>query len=102
VFENRVLKRIFGPKKEEIRGEWKRPHNEELYNLYSLPNIIRVIKSRRMRWTEILALKEERRSAYRVLVEKTEGKRQLGKPSRRWEDNIEMDLQEVGWGYEMN
>jgi len=86
------------PKTDEIRGEWKRPRNELLYNLYSSPNIIRVTKSRRMRWTENLALKEERRFSYRVLVEKTEGKRQLGKSRCRWEDNIKMDLQEVGWG----
>jgi hypothetical protein len=93
-----VLRRIFGPKRDEIRGEWRRQH-EELYNPYSLPNIIRVTKSRTMRWLENLAFMETRKAVWRVLVEKTEGKRQLGRPRRRWEDNIKMDIQEVGWGY---
>jgi hypothetical protein len=95
VFENKVLRRIFGPKKDEVLGEWKRLHNKELYALYSSPNI-RVIKSRRLRWAGHVA-RMERRGAYRDLVEKPEGRRPLGRPRRRWEDNIKMDLREVGW-----
>jgi hypothetical protein len=96
VFENRVLRRVFGPKKEEVTGEWRRLHNEELSDLYSLPNIVRVVKSRRMRWAGHVARMEEGRGVYRVLVGKPEGRRPLGRPRRRWEDNIKMDLQEVG------
>jgi len=97
VFENRVFMRIFGPKRDEVTGEWRKLHNEELNVLFSLPNIEREIKSR-MRWAEHVARMEERRGVYRVLVGKPEGKRQLGRPRRRWEDNIKMDLQEVGCG----
>jgi hypothetical protein len=97
VFENRVLRRIFGPKGDEVAGEWRRLHNEEL-KLYSAPNIIRVIKSRRMRWVGYVARMGEERGAYRVLVGRPEGRRPLGRPRRRWEYNIKMDLQEVGWG----
>jgi hypothetical protein len=97
VFENRVLRRILGPKRDEVRGEWRRPHNKELYALYS-PNIIRVMKSRRLRWAGHVACMGERRGAYRALVGKPEVRRPLGRPRRRWEDNIKMDLQEVGWG----
>jgi hypothetical protein len=97
VFENRVLRRIFGPKRDEVTGEWRRLHNIELYALYS-PNIIRVIKSRRLRWAGHVARMGERRCAYRVLAGKPEGRRPLGRPRRRWEDNIKMDLREVGWG----
>jgi hypothetical protein len=97
-FENRVLRRIFGPKRDEVTGEWRRRHNNELYALYSSPNIIRVIKSRRLRWAVHVARMGERRSAYRALVGKPEGTRPLGRPRHRWEDNIKMDLQEVGWG----
>jgi hypothetical protein len=93
VFENRVLRRIFGPKRDEVIGEWRRLHNEEFNDLYSSPTIIRVIKSRRMRWAGHVA-----RGAYRVLVGRPEGRRPLGRPRSRWEDNIKMDLQEVGWG----
>jgi hypothetical protein len=96
-FENRVLRRIFGPKSEEVTGEWTKLHNGELNFLYSSPNIVRVIKSRRMRWVRQEAGMRERRGAYRVLVGKTEGKRPLGRPRRRWQDNIKMDLQRVGW-----
>ena len=100
VFENGVLRRIFGPKRDEVMGEWRKLHNEELKGLYSLPNIVRVIKSRRMRWAGHVACMGEGRGVYRVLVGKPEGKRPLGRPRSRWEDNIRMDLQEVGLGYE--
>jgi hypothetical protein len=100
VFENRVLRRTFGPKRNEVIGEWRKLHNEELNDLYSSPNIVRVIKSRRMRWGGggHVAGMWERRGVYRFLVEKPEGKRPLGGPRRRWEDNIKTDLQEVGCG----
>jgi hypothetical protein len=96
VFENRVLRRIFGPKRDEVMGEWRKLHNEELNDLYSLPNLVRVIKSRRMRWAGHVARMGAGRGVYRVLVGKPEGKRPMGRPRRRWEDNIRMDLQEVG------
>jgi len=99
VFENMVLRRIFGPRGYEGRGEWRRLHNEELNDLYSSPNIVRVIKSRRMRWVGHVARMGEERGVYRVLVGKPEGRRPLGRPRRRWVDNIRMDLQEVGCGY---
>jgi len=99
VFENRVLRRIFGPRRDEVTGEWRRLHNEELNDLYSSPNIVRVIKSRRMRWAGHVARMGEERGVYRVLVGKPEGKRQLGRPRRRWVDNIRTYLQEVGCGY---
>jgi hypothetical protein len=95
VFENRVLRRIFGPKREED-GSWRKLHNDELNDLYSLPNIVRAIKSRRMRWAGHVARMGEGRSVYRVLVGRPEGKRQLGRPRRRWEYNIKMDLREIG------
>ena len=97
MFENRVLKRIFGPKKDEVSGEWRKLHNEELNDLYCSTNIIRVIKSRRMRWAGHVACMG-RRGVYRVLVRTPEGKRPLERPRRRWEDNIKIDLQEVGCG----
>ena len=100
VFENGVLRRIFGPKRGEVTGEWRKLHNEELKGLYSSPNIVRVIESRRMRWAVHVASMWEGRGVYRVLVGKPEGKRPLGRPRRRWEDNIRMGLQEVGLGYE--
>jgi hypothetical protein len=96
VFENRVLRRVFGPKGDEVRGEWRKLHNEELNDLYSLPNIVRVVKSRRMSWAGCVARMGEDRGVYRVLVGKPEGKRPLGGPRRKWEDNIKRDLQEVG------
>jgi len=99
VFENMVLKRIFETRRDEVMGEWGRLHNEELNDLYSSPNIMRVIKSRRMRWAGHVARMGEEKGVYRVLVGKTEGKRPLGRPTRRWMDNIRMDLQEVGCGY---
>ena len=95
VFENRVLRRIFGRKKNEVTREWRKLHNEELSDMYFSPNIVRVIKSRRMRWARHVARMVERRSVYRVLVGKPEGKRPLGRLRRRWEDNIKMDIQEV-------
>ena len=95
-FENMVLRRIFGPRKDEVTGKWRILHNEELNDLYSSPNIVRVIKSRRMRWVEHVARIGEERGVYRVLVGKPEGRRPLGRPRRRWVDNIRMDLQNVG------
>ena len=95
VFENRVLGRVFGPKRDEVTGEWRKLHKEELSDLYSLPNIVRVVKSRRMRCAGHVARMGEGRGVYRVLLGKPEGKRPLGRPRRRWEDNIKMDLQEV-------
>jgi len=93
VFENRVLRRIFGPKRDEVTSEWGKLHNEELNDLYSSPNIVRVIKSRRMRRAGHVARMGERRGVFRFLVVKSEGKRPLGRPRRRWEGNIKMDLQ---------
>jgi len=98
VFENRVLRKVFGPKRDEVTGEWRKLHNEELSYLCSLPNIVRVVKSRRMRWAGHVARMGQGRGLYRVLVGKPEGKRPLGRPRRRWEDNIKMDLQEVRGG----
>jgi hypothetical protein len=98
VSENRVLRRIFGQKLDKATGELRKLHNEELHNLYSSPSIIRQIKSRRMRWTGHVARMGEEKEVYRVLVEKPEGKIPLGRPRRRWEDGIRMDLREIGWG----
>ena len=97
VFENRVFRRIFGPERDEVTREGRKLHNEELNDLYSSSNIVRVIKSR-MRWAGHIAHMGERRGVYRVLVGKPEGKRPLGRPRRRWEDDIKMNLQEVGCG----
>ena len=97
VFENMVLRRIFGPERDEVTREGRKLHNEELNDLYSSSNIVRVIKSR-MRWAGHIAHMGERRGVYRVLVGKPEGKRPLGRPRRRWEDDIKMGLQEVGCG----
>jgi hypothetical protein len=90
-----VLRRIFGPKREED-GSWRKLHNDELHSLYSSPNIVWVIKSRRMRWAGHVARMREGRVVYRFLVAESEGKRPLGRPRRRWEDNIKMDLREIG------
>jgi hypothetical protein len=80
-----------------VTGGWKQLHNEELYNLYPSPSIIRMLKSRRMRWTGHVARMREKRNAYRILVGMPEGRRPLGRPRRRWVDNIKMDLREIGW-----
>jgi hypothetical protein len=104
VFENRVLRRVFGPKRDEVTGEWRRLHNEELNDLYSLPSIVRVVKSRRMRWAGHVERMGEDSGVHRV-VGKPEGKRPLGRAIRRWVDNIKMDLQEAegvvwtGWSW---
>jgi hypothetical protein len=95
VFENRVLRKIFGPKREKD-GSWRKLHNDELHSLYSPPNIVRVIKSRRIRWAEHVARMGEGRGVYRILVRGPESKRPLGRPRRRWEDNIKMDLKKMG------
>jgi len=100
VFENKVLRRVFGSKRDELTGEWRKLHNEEHRDLYSLPNIVRVVKSRRMRWAGHVARVREGREVHRVLVGKPEGKSPLERPRRRWEDNIKMDLREVGGGGE--
>jgi hypothetical protein len=94
-FENRVLRRIFGPKREED-GSWRKLHNDEFHNLYSSPHIVRTIKSKRMRWAGHVARMGEGRGVYRVLVGRPEGKRPLGRPRRRWVDNIKIDLREIG------
>ena len=99
MFENKVLRRIFGPRRDEVTGDWRRLHNEELNDLYSSPNIVRMIKSRRIRWAGHVACMGEERVVYRVLVGKPEGKRPLGRPRCSWVDNIRMDLQEVGCRY---
>ena len=99
MFENMVLRRIFGPRGDEVTGEWRRLHNEELNDLYSSPYIVRVIESRRMRWAGHVARMGEERGVYRILVGKPEGRIPLGRPRCRWVDNISMDLQEVGCGY---
>ena len=91
-----VLRRIFGPRRDGVTGEWRKLHNEELNDLYSSPNIVRAIKSRRLRWAGHVARMEEGRVVHKVLVGKPGGKRPLGRPRRRWEDNIKMDLQELG------
>ena len=99
MFENMVLRRIFGSRRDKVTWEWRKLHNEELIDLYSSPNIVRAIKSRRMRWAGHVARMGEERGVYRVLLGKPEGRRQLGRPRRRWVDNNKMDLQEVGCGY---
>jgi hypothetical protein len=97
VFENKVLRGIFGQKKNGVTGGWRKLHNEEFRDLYPSPSIIRIIKSRRMRWAGHVARMGEKRNAYRLLVGKPEGKGPLGRPRRRWVDNIIIDLLEIGW-----
>ena len=103
MFENRVLRRVFGPKRDKVTGDWRKLHKEELNDLYSLPNIVWVVKSRRMRWAGHVAHINYNynydRSVHKVLMGKPEGKRPLGRPRCRWEDNIKMDLKEVGRGH---
>jgi hypothetical protein len=98
VFENRVLRGLFAPKRSEITGEWRKLHSGELHNLYSSPDIIRQIKSRRMRWAGHVARVGEGRNLYRVLVGKLEGKRPLERPRRRWKNGLKMDLRDIGCG----
>jgi hypothetical protein len=98
VFENRVLRKIFGLKIDELTGERRKLHNEELHDLYSSPSIIRIIKARRMRWAGHVTRKGEKRSVYRLLVGNPEGRRPPRRPRRRWLDNIRMDLADMGWG----
>jgi hypothetical protein len=95
VFEDRVQRSIFGPKRGKVTEQWRKLHNGELHNLYSSPDIIRQIKSRRMRWAGHVARVGEGRNVYRVLVEKPKGKRRLERPRRRWEDGIKMGLREI-------
>jgi hypothetical protein len=97
MFENRVLRRIFGPKRDEVTGKWRKLRNEELHDLYSSPSTIRIMKSRKMRWAGHVARMRERRNAYRLSVGKQEGKRPLGRSRHGWLDSIRMDLVEVGW-----
>jgi hypothetical protein len=98
VFEDRVLRKIFGPKRDEVTGGSRKLHDEELHGLYSSPNIVRVIKARRMRWAGHVARMWEVRGAYNILVRRPEGRKPLGRPRRRWKDNIKMDLGETGFG----
>jgi hypothetical protein len=89
---------LFGPRRDEVTGEWRKLHKEELHDLYSSPSIIRIIKSKRMRWVGHIARMGKKRNTYRLLVGKPEGKRLLGRTRGRWVDNIRMDLLELGWG----
>ena len=96
MFENKVLRKIFGAKRDEITGEWRKLHNAELNALYSSPNVIRNLKSRRLQWAGHVARMEQSRNANSVLVGKPKSKRPLRRPRHRWDDNIKMDLREVG------
>jgi hypothetical protein len=98
VFESRVLRRIIGPKRDEVTGQWRKLHSGELHNLYSSPDIIKQIKLRRMRWVGNVACMGEGRKVYRVLVGNHEGKRTFGRLRCRWEYEIRMDLRKIGWG----
>jgi hypothetical protein len=98
VFENRVLRRIFGPKRDEVTGGWRKLDDEELHGLYCSPSSVKVVKARRMRWAGHVARMGEVRGAYNILVVMPEGRRPLGRPRRRWEDIIKMDLREIGFG----
>ena len=96
MFENRLPRSIYGTKRDKVTGEWRKLHNEELHDLYTSPNISWMMKLKRMRWVGRVACMEKMRGVYRVLVGKPEGRRPLGRPRRRWEDYIKMDVQEVG------
>jgi hypothetical protein len=98
VFENRLLRRLFGPRRDEVTGGWRKLHNEELRDLHFSPSIIRMIKLSRMRWAGHIARTRRKRNAYWLLVKMPEGKRPLGRPKHRWENNISLDLGEIGWG----
>jgi hypothetical protein len=98
VFENRVLRKIFVLKRDEVMEDWRKLHSEELHNLSSSPDIIRQVKSMRMRWVGHVAHVGEERKVYKVLVGKPEGRRPIGRPRRRWEDGVRMDLKEIGLG----
>jgi hypothetical protein len=98
VFENRVLRGMFRPRRDEVTGKWRKLQNKELRDFYSSPSIIRIIKSRRMRWPGHAARMRKKRNAYMLLVGKPEGKRLLGRPRCRWVDNVRMDLGEMEWG----
>jgi hypothetical protein len=97
VFENTMLRRIFGPKRDDVARDWRKLHNEELHNLYSSPSIIRMIKSKRVRWAGHVSRMGEKKIAYEVFLGKPEGKRPLRRPRRRLVDNIKMDLREIEW-----
>jgi hypothetical protein len=97
VFENRALRRIFGPKRDEETGVWRKLHNEELHNLCCSPNIIRTIKSGRMRWAGHVAGMDLKWNVYWISVENPEGNKPLGRPRCRWMDNIKMDVRDIGW-----
>jgi hypothetical protein len=99
VSENRFLRRIFGPKREEVAGVWRTLHNEELSNLYASQNIIRVIKLKRMQWAEHLTCMDENRNTFNILVRKPGGKRPFERSRPRWEENVKMDLVEIGWEF---
>jgi hypothetical protein len=98
VFENRVLRKLFGPKKDEVIGGWRKLHNEELHNLYCSPSIIRMIKLRKMSWAGHVARMKAKMNGCRILMGKPERKRQLGRPRRRWEIDIKMNLRKIRWG----
>jgi hypothetical protein len=98
VFENRVLRRIFGPKRDEVTGGRRKLHNEQLHGLYSSPSIVRVIKARRMRWAGHVERMGEVRGAYNIVFGSPEGRRPLGRPIRKWENNIKMGLREIEFG----
>jgi hypothetical protein len=98
MFENRVLRRIFEPKRDEVMGGWRKLHNEKLHDLYSSSSIIRITRPRWTKWAGHVARMGEKRNVYRLLVGKPEGKRPLGRQRQRWVDNVKMDLAEIGWG----
>jgi hypothetical protein len=98
VFENSALRRIYGPRRDEVTGRWRKLHNEELHDMYTSPSIIRNNQVEESEMGGAYSILQEKRNAYRLLVGKPEGKRPLGRPRQRWENNIKMDLGEIGWG----